>query len=221
MSEADLIEHFAEFIPPGMDPAVWSELSQGDRLRRLREHHYLLALTAETRQAVLQLPRWVLYGPEHGFPETWFNADGFLLPKYREGGSHHLDFKLLLRWKRLHSYAMARSIERLDLRLEKHRLAFDLGSGFLGVLTYAVLLWLVSPDLPSHPLLNVLRISLVVFSYQLGKRFFQPAIMALILRCHSRRLAKIVLRRIQAFSHSLSEKVTSEAVSRSESFRAD
>ena len=125
MSELDDLEDLVEPAPPGLDPQAWSRMSLGFRTRILRGHHFLFPLEKARRQRIEKLPNWIRYGPEHGLPVELFNADDFLLPKYRPGGGLHSEFR---EWRRRYRtfYTIHESVD-VRIRELKHRYGFVAG----------------------------------------------------------------------------------------------
>jgi hypothetical protein len=97
MNESDPVPR-----PDGFPEDDWQELRPGERVRWLRASSDQTFLGAEVYRALSRLPFWVFYGPEHGLPPDFFNDRGFILPRYRPGGSDFEDFR---RWRRVHRVA--------------------------------------------------------------------------------------------------------------------
>jgi len=103
--------------PEGWDPEQWAALTDGARLRWVKEHQLELSLSREEYVALARLPFWASYGPEHGLPESLFNTRGFLLPRYRPGGGLYERFRIWRRWYRHISWrerAIRRRLERFN-----------------------------------------------------------------------------------------------------------
>lgn len=103
--------------PEGWDPEQWAALTDGARLRWVKEHQLELSLSREEYLALARLPFWASYGPEHGLPESLFNTRGFLLPKHLPGGGLYERFRIGRRCYRHISWrerAIRRRLERFD-----------------------------------------------------------------------------------------------------------
>lgn len=98
--------------PEIFDEPSWEALTPGQRVRLLREAEDRLALPLETYRALRELPSWAFYGPEHGLPPECFNELGFVLPRYRPGGSEHEAFQAWRRQLRLRGRIVERLWER-------------------------------------------------------------------------------------------------------------
>ncbi len=74
--------------PLDFDKDEWQKLPPGSRVRVWRDLSDLRPVSREIYSALSTLPSWALIGPEDGFPEEWFDQQGYLLPNYRPGGVH-------------------------------------------------------------------------------------------------------------------------------------
>jgi hypothetical protein len=77
---------------PGETKESWAAIPLPERLRLLAHGHYLIELPPEDREILRSVPSWMAVGPELGYPEEWFNPQGWLLPKYRPGGGSHREY---------------------------------------------------------------------------------------------------------------------------------
>jgi hypothetical protein len=130
----------ADFRPRNTPDAVWDSIPPGTRIRFVRKNQYRLDLTPEQYAPLYRLPYWSLYGPEHGAPTSWFNPDGYLLPKFQPGGGRFSEFQSWRRRFRSLRWLHYKSQERYRSLRERYKAAYAI-IGIVGYLAIFGLIW--------------------------------------------------------------------------------
>lgn len=182
------LDALASSTPAGIDPFEWDQLSVGQKLRFLRRSHHVLALPRESREKLKLVPSWVLFGPEDGLPAEWFNADGFLLPKFRKGGGSRDNFRRWYREYRRES-AMARlAAEVCQPIFTRFHAVLTAISAFLGIAILLVFSVAFFALLPPHPIKILVPMLLLVPAVRFGQVRFKPMLTRLVVRCAAKRI---------------------------------
>jgi len=142
-----------DFRPKGVSDAQWESIPEGARIRFVRNHQYELDLTPQQYDALYRLPYWLLYGPEHGAPASWFNPRGFLLPKYQPGGGQFPEFRDWRRRYRSRRWLNYRINERIRRLRERYKGVYAVAGlvGFVGL--YALSWWIANSRFEEGPAL--------------------------------------------------------------------